>query len=253
MSSFKRYTITAALPYTNGPIHIGHLAGAYLPPDIYTRFLRLKYGRENVLFVCGSDEHGVPITIKAKNEGVDPQVIVDRYHKMIKETFNDFGIEFDIYHRTSDPVHHKTAADFFTKLYDEGLFIEESSEQYYDEAENQFLADRYIKGTCPKCGNEEAYGDQCEQCGTTLSPLELINPKSSISGNQPILKETKHWYLPLDKMQNDWLEEWILNKSNGDEKWKKHVLGQCKSWLQDGLKPRAVTRDLDWGRKAPNG
>lgn len=242
----NRYTITAALPYTNGPVHIGHLAGVYVPADIFSRFLRLK--GKDVAFICGSDEHGVPITISAKKEGVSPQQIVDKYHKIIKNSFQEFGISFDNYSRTSAEIHHKTASDFFKKLYNEGKFIEETSEQYFDEKENQFLADRYITGTCPKCGNENAYGDQCEKCGTSLSPKELINPKSALSGNTPILKETKHWYLPLNGYQ-DFLQNWILNDHKND--WKPNVLGQVKSWLDSGLQPRAVTRDLDWGIPVP--
>jgi methionyl-tRNA synthetase len=242
----KRYTITAALPYTNGPVHIGHLAGVYVPSDIYARFLRSN--DKDVLFVCGSDEHGVPITISAKKEGVSPQEVVDKYHKIIGDSFSDLGISFDIYHRTSDPVHHETASDFFKHLHSEGLFIEKVSEQYYDEKENEFLADRYITGTCPHCGNEEAYGDQCEKCGTSLSATDLISPKSALSGNEPVLKETKHWFLPLDKYEA-WLKEWILEGHQSD--WKSNVYGQCKSWLDQGLQPRAVTRDLDWGIPVP--
>ncbi len=243
---FKRYTITSALPYANGPIHIGHLAGVYVPADIYARYLRMK--GEDVLFIGGSDEHGVPITIKARAEGVNPQVIVDRYHEQIKKSFEDFGISFDVYSRTSAPVHHQTASDFFLKLYKDGKFIEKTSRQYYDEKEHQFLADRYITGTCPHCGYEKAYGDQCENCGTSLSPLDLINPKSALSGNVPVLKETKHWYLPLDQYE-DWLKEWILEGHKDD--WKTNVYGQVKSWIDHGLQPRAVTRDLDWGVKVP--
>ena len=209
----KRYTITAALPYTNGPVHIGHLAGVYVPSDIYARFLRSN--DKDVLFVCGSDEHGVPITISAKKEGVSPQEVVDKYHKIIGDSFSDLGISFDIYHRTSDPVHHETASEFFKHLHSEGLFIEKVSEQYYDEKENEFLADRYITGTCPHCGNEEAYGDQCEKCGTSLSATDLISPKSALSGNEPVLKETKHWFLPLDKYEA-WLKEWILEGHQSD-------------------------------------
>jgi methionyl-tRNA synthetase len=243
---FKRYTITSALPYANGPIHIGHLAGVYVPADIYARYLRSK--GEDVLFIGGSDEHGVPITIKARKEGVTPQDIVDRYHNIIKKSFEEFGISFDIYSRTSAPIHHETASAFFKKLYDEGKFIEKTSEQYYDEATHTFLADRYITGTCPHCGYEKAYGDQCESCGTSLSPLELINPKSALSGNVPVLRETKHWYLPLDQYEN-FLREWILEGHKDD--WKTNVYGQVKSWIDQGLKPRAVTRDLDWGVKVP--
>ncbi len=243
---FKRYTVTSALPYANGPIHIGHLAGVYVPADIYVRYLRSK--KEDVLFIGGSDEHGVPITIKAAKEGVSPQDIVDRYHNIIKKSFEEFGISFDIYSRTSAPVHHKTASAFFKKLYDEGKFIEKTTKQYYDEEAHTFLADRYITGTCPHCGYDKAYGDQCESCGTSLSPLELKNPKSTLSGNVPVLKETKHWYLPLDKYES-WLREWILEGHKHD--WKTNVYGQVKSWLDIGLQPRAVTRDLNWGVKVP--
>ncbi|OKY89614.1 MAG: methionine--tRNA ligase [Bacteroidales bacterium 55_9] len=242
---FKRYLITSALPYANGPVHIGHLAGVYIPSDIYTRYLRLR-GRD-VISVCGSDEHGVPITIKARKEGVSPQVIVDRYHTLIKESFRRLGISFDIYSRTSSPTHYKTASEFFRKLYDEGKFIERTSMQYYDEEVQTFLADRYIVGTCPRCGNERAYGDQCEQCGSTLSPDELINPHSAVSGSIPVKRETKHWYLPLDKYE-DFLRKWILE---GHKEWKSNVYGQCKSWLDLGLQPRAVSRDLDWGIPVP--
>ncbi|HEY9220324.1 MAG TPA: methionine--tRNA ligase [Lutibacter sp.] len=246
MSNSKRYTITAALPYTNGPVHIGHLAGVYVPSDIYARYLRMA--GNDVLYVCGSDEHGVPITIKAKKEGVSPQVIVDKYHAIIKKSFEDFGISFDNYSRTSSEIHHKTASEFFRKLYDEGKFIEETSEQLYDEEANQFLADRFVVGTCPKCGNEESYGDQCEKCGTSHNATDLINPKSAITGNVPTKKLTKHWYLPLEKYEK-WLREWIVEGHKND--WKANVLGQVKSWLDDGLKPRAVTRDLDWGIPVP--
>ena len=242
---FKRYLITSALPYANGPVHIGHLASVYIPSDIYTRYLRLR-GRD-VISVCGSDEHGVPITIKARKEGVSPQVIVDRYHTLIKESFRRLGISFDIYSRTSSPTHYKTASEFFRKLYDEGKFIERTSMQYYDEEAQSFLADRYIVGTCPRCGNERAYGDQCEQCGSTLSPDELINPHSAVSGSIPVKRETKHWYLPLDKYE-DFLRKWILE---GHKEWKSNVYGQCKSWLDLGLQPRAVSRDLDWGIPVP--
>lgn len=245
MTDFKRTLITSALPYANGPVHIGHLAGVYVPADIYARFLRMN-GQE-VAFIGGSDEHGVPITLKAKNEGVTPQDIVDKYHGMIKDSFERFGISFDIYSRTSNKVHHETASEFFLKLYQDGKFIERTSEQYYDAENNQFLADRYITGTCPKCGFERAYGDQCESCGTSLSPNELINPKSMISGNTPELKETKHWYLPLDQYE-PWLKEWILE---GHKEWKANVYGQCKSWIDSGLQPRAVTRDLNWGVPVP--
>jgi methionyl-tRNA synthetase len=245
MTDYKRTLITSALPYANGPVHIGHLAGVYVPADIYARFLRLN--GEEVAFIGGSDEHGVPITLKAKNEGVTPQDVVDKYHAIIKDSFARFGISFDVYSRTSAKVHHETASEFFRKLYDNGKFIEKSSEQYYDEENNQFLADRYITGTCPKCGFERAYGDQCESCGTSLSPTELINPKSMISGNSPVLKETKHWYLPLDQYE-EWLKEWILE---GHKEWKSNVYGQCKSWIDSGLQPRAVTRDLEWGVPVP--
>ncbi|MDR2057926.1 MAG: methionine--tRNA ligase [Dysgonamonadaceae bacterium] len=243
--TFKRTLITSALPYANGPVHIGHLAGVYIPADIYARYLRLK--GEEVLFIGGSDEHGVPIALKAKAEGITPQEVVDHYHAIIKKSFEDFGITFDIYSRTSSEIHHKTAAAFFRKLYDKGEFIEKISEQYYDEEARQFLADRYITGKCPHCGNEKAYGDQCETCGTSLSPLELIGPKSTLSGSIPVLKETKHWYLPLDKYE-PWLKEWILEQH---KEWKANVYGQCKSWLDMGLQPRAVSRDLDWGIPVP--
>ncbi|MCB2201289.1 methionine--tRNA ligase [bacterium] len=244
--NFKRYTITSALPYANGPIHIGHLAGVYVPADIYARYLRMK--DEDVLFIGGSDEHGVPITIKARAEGITPQEIVDRYHEQIKKSFEEFGISFDVYSRTSAPIHHETASEFFLKLYEKGDFIEKTNEQYFDEETQHFLADRYITGTCPHCGNEKAYGDQCENCGTSLSPLELINPKSALSGNVPVLKETKHWYLPLDQYE-EWLNEWIIEGHKDD--WKANVYGQVKSWIDHGLKPRAVTRDLDWGVNVP--
>jgi methionyl-tRNA synthetase len=234
------------LPYANGPIHIGHLAGVYIPADIYARYLRSK--GEEVLFIGGSDEHGVPITIKARSEGVTPQQIVDKFHNIIKKSFEDFGISFDIYSRTSLPIHHKTASEFFTTLYIKNCFIEKTTEQYYDEENKQFLADRYITGTCPHCKYERAYGDQCENCGTSLNATDLINPKSAISGNVPVLKETKHWFLPLDKYES-WLKEWILKGQKED--WKTNVYGQCKSWLDSGLQPRAVTRDLDWGVKVP--
>ncbi|MFP4604309.1 MAG: methionine--tRNA ligase [Bacteroidales bacterium] len=246
MQDTKRYLITAALPYANGPLHIGHIAGAYLPADIYVRYLRLK-GKE-VAFICGSDEHGVPITLRARKEGVSPQEIVDKFHQTNKEGFQQLGIEFDIYHRTSDDLHHKTASDFFLNLYEKGEFIEKEEEQFYDEKEKQYLADRYIIGTCPKCNYENAYGDQCEQCGASLSPKELINPKSVLSGNEPVRKKTKHWYLPLDKYQEEWLEKWIDSHKND---WKANVYGQCKSWLTQGLQPRAVTRDLEWGVPVP--
>lgn len=242
----KRYTITAALPYTNGPIHIGHLAGVYVPADIYARFKRLT--GNDVLFICGSDEHGVPITIKAKKEGITPQDVVDKYHAIIKTSFEDFGITFDNYSRTSAQIHHDTASEFFKTLYDNNEFVEEVTEQLYDEQADQFLADRFITGTCPKCGYEEAYGDQCENCGSSLSATELINPKSAITGNIPTLKETKHWFLPLNKHEN-FLREWILEGHKKD--WKPNVYGQVKSWIDDGLRPRAVTRDLDWGIPVP--
>ncbi len=242
---FNRYTITSALPYANGPVHIGHLAGVYIPADIYARYLRSK--GEDVLFIGGSDEHGVPITIRAKKEGTTPQAIVDKYHGIISKSFQELGISFDIYSRTSKQVHFDTSQEFFTKLYENGKFIEQTTEQYFDEKANQFLADRYITGTCPKCGNENAYGDQCEKCGSTLSPTELINPKSTLSGAAPILKTTKHWYLPLDQYE-PWLREWILE---GHKEWKSNVYGQCKSWIDQGLQPRAVTRDLDWGVPVP--
>ena len=242
---FKRTLVTAALPYANGGVHIGHLAGVYVPADIYVRYLRLR-GRD-VLFICGSDEHGVPITIRAKKEGVTPQDVCDRYHKLIKESFEKFGISFSIYSRTTSDVHAKTATEFFEKLYEKGEFIEQESEQYFDEEAKTFLADRYIKGECPHCGNPDAYGDQCEKCGKDLSPTELINPHSTISGSKPVLRTTKHWYLPLDKAQ-PWLEKWILADHSD---WRSNVVGQCKSWFDMGLKPRAVTRDLDWGIPVP--
>jgi methionyl-tRNA synthetase len=246
MPDYKRYTITAALPYANGPIHIGHLAGVYVPADIYVRYLKMN--NKDVKFICGSDEHGVPITIKAKQENVHPQEIVNKYHKINKNAFKDFGIEFDNYSRTSNKIHHETASEFFTKLYDKGVFSEKTIDQLYDEKNQMFLADRYVIGTCPKCDNDNAYGDQCEKCGTALSPLELKNPRSTLSGEKPVLKQTKHWYLPLDKFE-DWLKEWILEGKKGQ--WRPNVYGQCSSWLNDGLKPRAVTRDLDWGVKVP--
>ena len=242
----KRYTITAALPYTNGPIHIGHLAGVYIPADIYSRFLRIK--GNDVLFVCGSDEHGVPITLKAKKDGINPQDVVDKYHKIIKDSFVDFGISFDNYSRTSSKIHYKTASDFFTKLNVNNQFTKIESEQFYDESEDQFLADRFIIGTCPKCHNTECYGDQCEKCGASHNAIDLINPKSSITGLSPELKKTTHWYLKLDSHQS-FLEDWILKSHESD--WKSNVYGQCKSWLDDGLKPRAVTRDLEWGVPVP--
>ncbi len=242
---FKRYTITSALPYANGPVHIGHLAGVYVPADIYARFLRLK-GRD-VAFICGSDEHGVAIELRARKEGVTPQQVVDKYHEQIKKSFEQFGISFDIYSRTSSATHHKTASDFFKKLNDHGKFVEQSSEQFYDPKAKQFLADRYIKGTCPTCSFPEAYGDQCENCGSTLSPAELINPKSMLSGESPVMKETKHWYFPLDQYE-EWLRHWIVEEH---PEWKSNVAGQCKSWLDNGLRPRPMTRDLDWGIPVP--
>ena len=242
---FKRYMITTALPYANGPVHIGHLAGVYIPADIYVRYLR-KRGRD-VLWVCGSDEHGVPITIKAMQEGTTPQAVVDKYHAIIKDAFARLGISFDIYSRTSSPMHHQTSGDFFKYLHDKGTFIERTSQQYYDEQVGQFLADRYITGTCPHCGNEAAYGDQCERCGTSLNATDLINPRSTLSGSNPTLRDTKHWFLPLDKMQPE-LERWILTEH---KEWKTNVYGQCKSWLDQGLQPRAVSRDLSWGVPVP--
>jgi methionyl-tRNA synthetase len=246
MKNFKRTTVTSALPYANGPLHVGHMAGVYIPADIYVRYLRSK--GEEVLFIGGSDEHGVPITIKARQQGVSPQHIVDKYHTMIRDSFAEFGISFDVYSRTSAPIHHETAADFFKKLYDQGSFIEKVSEQYYDQENHQFLADRYITGTCPRCDYEKAYGDQCEKCGSTLSPTELINPKSALSGNVPVLKETRHWYLPLNE-DEPWLRQWILEGHKND--WKPNVYGQVKSWIDSGLQPRAVTRDLNWGVEVP--
>ncbi len=246
MKNQTTYTITAALPYTNGPVHIGHLAGVYIPADIFTRYQKAK--ENDAIFICGSDEHGVPITLRAKKEGVTPQDVVDKYNAIIKKSFKDFGIEFDNYSRTSLPLHHQTASDFFKKLYNDGKFIEQTSKQLFDEQEQQFLADRFVKGTCPKCSYEEAYGDQCEKCGTSLSPMELINPFSTISGNKPVVKETRHWYLPLNEYEK-FLRKWILEGHKKD--WKTNVLGQVKSWLDDGLRPRAVTRDLDWGVPVP--
>jgi methionyl-tRNA synthetase len=245
MKNFKRYLVTSALPYANGPIHIGHLAGVYVPSDIYTRYLRMK--GVDVISICGSDEHGVPITLKARKEGVTPKEVVDRYHTLNKKAFEDFGIAFDIYSRTSNKVHYDTASEIFRTLYDKGEFNEKTSEQYYDEEAGCFLADRYIMGTCPHCGNENAYGDQCEKCGTSLSPNELINPHSTVSGSKPVLRETRHWYLPLDKYES-WLRKWILDEH---KEWKTNVYGQCKSWLDQGLQPRAVSRDLDWGIPVP--
>lgn len=244
--STKRYTLTAALPYANGPVHIGHMAGVYFPADIYARYLRRK--GMDVALIGGSDEHGIPITIRAKKENTTPQAIVDKYHNLIKETMERFGISFDHYSRTSNPKHHEVSSDFFLKLYNDGKFIEEVSEQFYDEEAKEFLADRYIVGECPKCQNPNAYGDQCESCGSTLSPTELINPRSALSGNTPILKETKNWYLPLNEYES-FLKEWILDGHKGD--WKSNVYGQVKSWIDDGLKPRAMTRDLNWGVKVP--
>lgn len=243
---FKRYTITSALPYANGPIHIGHLAGVYIPADIYARYLRST--DHDVLFIGGSDEHGVPITIKAKKEGITPQDVVDKYHGIIKQSFEDLGVSFDVYSRTSAPIHHETASAFFKKLFEDGKFIEQTAEQYYDPEANQFLADRYITGTCPHCSYEKAYGDQCESCGTSLSATDLINPKSALTGNIPELKETKHWYLPLNEYE-EWLSEWIIKGHKKD--WRPTVYGQVKSWIDQGLHPRAVTRDLDWGVKVP--
>lgn len=246
MSDQKRFTITAALPYTNGPVHIGHLAGVYVPADIFARYQRMK--GSDVAFICGSDEHGVPITIKAKKEGITPQELVDRYHKIIGDSFKEFGISFNHYGRTSAPTHHETASAFFTDLYNKGKFVEKVTEQLYDPEADQFLADRFVVGTCPKCGNPESYGDQCEKCGTSHNGTDLIDPKSAITGNTPELKETKHWFLPLDEY-SDWLNEWIVEGHSKD--WKTNVLGQVKSWITDGLHPRAVTRDLDWGIPVP--
>lgn len=243
---FKRYTVTSALPYANGPVHIGHLAGVYIPADIYVRFLRMN--QEDVIFIGGSDEHGVPITIKALQQGISPQDVVDRYHGIIKKSFADFGISFDIYSRTSNQIHHETASGFFRKMYEAGQFIEKVSQQYYDEAASQFLADRYITGTCPHCSYDKAYGDQCENCGTSLNATDLIEPTSVLSGNKPVLKETRHWFLPLNEYE-PWLREWILEGHKDD--WKTNVYGQCRSWIEQGLQPRAVTRDLDWGVKVP--
>jgi methionyl-tRNA synthetase len=245
MKKFKRHLITSALPYANGPIHIGHLAGVYVPSDIYTRWLRMR--GEDVISICGSDEHGVPITLKARREGITPQEVVDRYHELNKKAFADFGIAFDIYSRTSNKIHYETASQFFRKLYDQGEFVEKTSSQYYDEEAGCFLADRYIVGTCPHCGNENAYGDQCEKCGTSLSATDLINPKSTISGSAPVMRDTLHWYLPLDKYE-PWIRKWILEDHT---EWKTNVYGQCKSWLDQGLQPRAVSRDLDWGVPVP--
>ena len=254
MNNKKRHTITAALPYANGPLHLGHIAGCYLPADIYSRYLKGK--GKDVLFVCGSDEHGAAITLRAKKEDTTPQAIVDKNHAIIEKAFIDFGIDFDIYHRTSSKLHHETASEFFKDMHEKGAFIEKTTEQFYDKENNQFLADRYIVGTCPKCGFDGAYGDQCEKCGSTLSPTELINPTSTISGNVPILKETKHWFLPMNDHEK-WLKEWIeTGKLDGAQqhdasKWRKQVIGQCKSWIDNGLLPRSITRDLDWGIKVP--
>jgi methionyl-tRNA synthetase len=245
MKKPERHLITSALPYANGPIHIGHLAGVYIPSDIYTRYLRIR--GEDVISICGSDEHGVPITLKARKEGISPQEVVDHYHELNKKAFEDFGIEFDIYSRTSNKVHYETASDFFRTLYDKGKFIEKSSDQYYDNEAGCFLADRYITGTCPHCGHDAAYGDQCENCGSSLSPTELIKPRSMVSGTSPVMKKTKHWYLPLDEYE-EWLRQWILEEH---KEWKPNVYGQCKSWLDQGLQPRAVSRDLDWGVPVP--
>ncbi len=245
MKKFKRHLITSALPYANGPIHIGHLAGVYVPSDIYVRWLRMR--GEEVIFICGSDEHGVPITLKARSEGKSPQEVVDHFHQLIKKAFSDFGISFDIYSRTSNKIHYETASCFFRSLYDKGEFIEKTTSQYYDEEAGAFLADRYITGTCPHCGNENAYGDQCEKCGTSLSPTELINPRSTISGSKPVMRDTLHWYLPLDRYE-PWIRKWILEDHT---EWKTNVYGQCKSWLDQGLQPRAVSRDLDWGVPVP--
>ncbi len=242
---FKRTLVTAALPYANGPVHIGHLAGCYLPADIYVRFMRSM--GEDILFICGSDEHGVPITIKARNENTTPQLVVDKYNALMKAAFDGIGISFDHYSRTSSPLHHQTASEFFTDLYNKGVFIEEVTKQYYDEEVNQFLADRYIEGTCPRCGNNRAYGDQCENCGTSLQPTDLIEPRSKLSGSKPILKETRNWFLPLDKYQER-IQQWLLTKQ---DTWKGNVYGQCMSWINQGLQPRAMTRDLDWGVKVP--
>lgn len=250
----KRYTVTSALPYANGPLHIGHIAGAYLPADIYVRYRKSK--QDDVLFVCGSDEHGAAITLRAKKEGLSPQEIVDTYHQLNKQSFADFGINFDIYHRTSAPLHHQTAQEFFEVLHEKGVFTESVSQQFFDEEHQQFLADRYIVGTCPKCGNDNAYGDQCEKCGSALSPTELINPKSTLSGNEPVMKETKHWYLPMQEHE-DWLRDWIENgvfngkQLHNPKYWRSQVIGQCKSWIDGGLRERAMTRDLDWGVKVP--
>lgn len=245
----KRYLVTAALPYANGPLHIGHLAGAYMSADIYVRYLRLM--GKDVAFICGSDEYGAAITMRAKKEGISPRAIVDKNHVIIKEGFEKLGVSFNIYHRTTEPIHHETATGFFKTVYDKGIFIEKETEQYFDEEQQQFLADRYIVGTCPVCGNEDAYGDQCEKCGSTLSPTELINPKSKLSGNAPILKKTRHWYIPLGGKNQKWLKKWIIEGEGRTEKWKKNVMGQAGSWLQEGLQPRSITRDLSWGIPVP--
>jgi len=242
----KRHLITCALPYANGPIHIGHIAGCFLPSDIHNRFLRMK--GKDVLFVCGTDEHGVPITLKAKNEGKTPQQVVDENHVIIAKGLKEFGIHFDTFSRTTNALHHETAQAFFKKLYDKGVFTEDVTEQFYDEEAKQFLADRYIIGTCPNCGYDNAYGDQCEKCGRASSPLELLAPRSALTGNGPILKETKNWFLPLDKLQHEFLNEWVESRKSN---WKSSVYGQCNGWLKEGLKPRAMTRDLDWGVKVP--
>lgn len=246
MKTFKRHTVTAALPYANGPLHIGHIAGAYLPADTYVRYLRLK--GEDVVFICGSDEHGVAITLGARKEGVTPQQFVDKYHALMKQAFEDFGISFNVYSRTSSKVHYATAQEFFKNIYDKGLLLEETSDQYFDEQENIFLADRYIVGTCPNCGHTNAFGDQCEKCGTSLSPKQLINPRSTVSGKAPVLRPTRHWYFPLDKFEG-WLKEWLIAGHKDD--WKINVYGQCKSWIDQGLQPRSITRDLDWGIPVP--
>lgn len=246
MKKFKRTTVTAALPYANGPLHVGHIAGAYLPADTYVRYLRLR--GDDVIFICGSDEHGVAITLGAKKEGVSPRQFVDKYHGLMKQAFTDFGISFDIYSRTSSEVHYETAQEFFKKIYEQKIFLEETSDQYYDDQEQIFLADRYIIGTCPNCGHANAYGDQCEKCGTSLSPRQLINPRSTVSGKTPVLKPTRHWYFPLDKYES-WLREWVIDGHKDD--WKINVYGQCKSWIDQGLQPRSITRDLDWGVPVP--
>ncbi len=248
MSKPKRYTVTAALPYANGPLHVGHIAGAYLPADIYVRYLRMN--GDDVAFICGSDEHGAAITIRAKLEGITPKEIIDKYHERNKTSFAGLGIDFDIYHRTSSALHHETAQAFFLDLYNKGVFEEQESEQYYDEEYQQFLADRYIVGTCPNCGNENAYGDQCEKCGSSLSPTDLKNPRSMLSDKTPVLRTTKHWYLPLNKYEG-WLRQWIIDGEGRAEDWKKNVAGQFKSWIDDGLQPRSITRDLDWGVPVP--